>query len=72
MKYLKSINEKFSYNQDDLILIHYWYDNMIVPVKIVEKIGNKYKVSHNVSESKIQNAPDEIIYKHDIIDLYRK
>ena len=45
---------------------------MVTPVKIVEKLSKvSYKVSHNVSNSKIPNAPDEIIKSSDIIDFSR-
>jgi hypothetical protein len=45
---------------------------MICPVKIVEVISNRsYKVSHNIQDSKIFNAPDEIIKSTDIIDFKR-
>ena len=40
---------------------------MITAVKIKEKQGNKYLVSHLVKESKIQNAPDELITSSKII-----
>jgi len=44
---------------------------MVTPVKILEKVGRKYLVSHKVSESKIQNAPNETIKKSDIISISR-
>jgi hypothetical protein len=45
---------------------------MVTPVKILEKLSKvSYKVSHNVSNSKISNAPDEIIKSTDIIDFSR-
>lgn len=63
---------KSFYNEGDIVLIEYWYNDMITPVKIVEKISSKsYKVSHNISQSKIQNAPDEVVKTTDIIDKYR-
>lgn len=58
------------YRPGDIILIEYWYNNMITPVKIVDKIGRKYLISHNIKESKIFNAPDEIIPRSDIIDKF--
>jgi hypothetical protein len=67
------INEqKTYYNENDIVLIHYWYNDMICPVKIIKKIGRKYEVSHNNEYSKIQNAPNETINSTEIIDLYRK
>ncbi len=62
---------KSFYKEGDKVLIEYWYNNMITPVKIIEKVGRKYRVSHNISESEIKNAPDEVIKNEDIIDHYR-
>ncbi len=63
---------KSFYNEGDIVLVEYWYNDMLTPVKILEKISSKsYKVSHNISQSKIQNAPDEIVKTTDIIDKYR-
>jgi hypothetical protein len=59
---------KSFYNPNDIVLIEYWYNHMITPVKIIERRGNKFLVSHNTPNSKIQNAPDELISKSDIID----
>jgi hypothetical protein len=70
MKFL--LEFKSFYNEEDIVLIEYWYNDMITPVKIVEKVSKmSYKVSHNVPNSQIQNAPDEIIKKSDIIDNAR-
>jgi hypothetical protein len=70
MKFLLEFNS--FYNEGDIVLIEYWYNDMITPVKIVEKVSKmSYKVSHNVPNSQIQNAPDEIIKKSDIIDNAR-
>lgn len=70
MKFL--LEFKSFYNEGDIVLIEYWYNDMITPVKIVEKVSKvSHKVSHNVPNSKIQNAPDEIIKKGDIIDKAR-
>ncbi len=48
------------------------------PVRIVEKASanneiplGSFKVSHDVPQSKIKNAPDEIVKAADIIDLAR-
>ena len=63
---------KSFYNVDDIVLIEYWYNDMITPVKIIEKVSKvSYKVSHKVPNSKIFNAPDEIIKSSDIIDISR-
>jgi hypothetical protein len=75
---------KSTYNVGDIVLIEYWYldekdcPNELfrkmpyTPVKIIEKISNKsFKVSHNIENSKIKNAPDEIIKNNDIIDKVR-
>ncbi len=60
---------KSFYNVGDIVLIEYWYNDMITPCKIVEKLSKtKYKVSHNISKSEIKNAPDETIKSSDIID----
>jgi hypothetical protein len=70
MKFL--LEFKSFYNVDDIVLIEYWYGDMVTPVKIVEKLSRvSYKVSHNVPNSKIFNAPDEIIKSSDIIDISR-
>jgi hypothetical protein len=45
---------------------------MITPVQIVEQTSPRsFKISHNIPNSKIQNAPDEIIKTSDIIDIAR-
>ena len=63
---------KSFYKEGDIVVIEYWYNDIITPVKIVEKLSKvSYKVSHNVSNSKISNAPDEIIKSTDIIDFSR-
>ncbi len=51
----------------DLVYIEYWYNKMVTPVKIIEKQGNKFLVSHNIEQSKIKNAPDEYIKSNKII-----
>ena len=66
MNYL--LEFKNYYKEDDLVLIEYWYNGMITPVKILEKIGRRFKVTHNISQSQIFNAPDEIVSSSDIID----
>jgi hypothetical protein len=60
---------KSFYKEGDIVLIEYWYNDMLVHVKIIEKVSKtKYKVSYNVEGSPIKNAPDEIIKSSDIID----
>lgn len=76
--------KKKGYEVGDIVRIEYWYLDEEdcptevykkmphTPVKIIEKISNKsFKVSHNVEQSKIKNAPDEIIKNTDIIDKFR-
>ena len=62
------VGYKDVYKVGDIILLEYWYNDMITVCEIVDIIGRKYKVSHNIPQSKIKNAPDEIIKKSDIID----
>lgn len=63
---------KSFYKVDDTVLIEYWYNDMITPVKIIEQLSPRtFKVSHNISESKIFNAPNEIVKSSDIIDIFR-
>lgn len=70
-KYTYNYNKRKSgYNIDDLVLIEYWYNGMITPVKILEKKGNKFVVSHNIPDSKIKNAPNQELLKQDILDFY--
>lgn len=74
-EYLKlPINKNNSkrFEENDIVLTEYWYNTMLTPVKIIEKKGRSYIVSHNINESDIQNAPDETLKKEDIIDHYRK
>ena len=62
---------KSHYNVGDKVIIEYWYDDRICICEIKEKIGRKYKITHNISESEIKNAPDELINSKDIIDHYK-
>jgi hypothetical protein len=66
MKFI--VEFKSFYKVDDVVLIEYWWDDMVTPVKILELTGHKVKISHNIPQSKIQNAPDEEIKTSDIID----
>ncbi len=70
MKFLLEFNS--FYKEGDIVLIEYWYNDMITPVKILEKIGRRYKVTHNITQSQIFNAPDEVISVSDIIDHYNQ
>ena len=69
MKFL--LEFKSFYNEGDIVLIEYWYNDMVTPCKIIQKNKRSFKVTHNIPESKIFNAPDEIIKSSDIIDNYR-
>ena len=63
---------KSFYKVDDVVLIEYWYNHIVTPVKIIEQTSSRsFKVSHNIPQSKIKNAPDEIIKTSDIIDVSR-
>ena len=63
---------KSFYKIGDVVLIEYWWNDKITPVKIIEQTSARsFKVSHNISQSKIINAPDEIIKTSDIIDIAR-
>ena len=65
MNYLLEYKEHYS--EGDVVWIEYWYNNMLTKVKIKEKQGRKYLVSHNIIESKIPNAPDELLLSNRII-----
>ena len=58
------------YEPGDKVLIEYWYNGMVTPVKVVSKGRGRYVVSHDIPESKIQNAPEETIASHEIISRY--
>ena len=65
MIYITEFNSFYKVN--DIVLIEYWYNHMITQVKIIERKGNKFLISHNTPNSKIKNAPNELISKSDII-----
>jgi len=70
---LKFILEKREfYKKGDQILIEYWYNSMITPCVIIDIVGRKFKVSHDVEGSEIKNAPDEVVKSSDIIDKLKK
>jgi hypothetical protein len=73
-----------TYEVGDIVLVEYWYLNEddcsqylnkelpLTPVKITEKLSKvSFKVTHNIPNSKIKNAPDEVIKSTDIIDYHR-
>jgi hypothetical protein len=78
----KSYNRS-SYNPGDIVLAEYWYldepgcDERLhkvmpyTPVKILEKRGRSFLVSHDVEGSGIRNAPEELVKAVDIIDFAR-
>lgn len=53
----------------DKVLIEYWYNDMITPVVIKERKGNRFLVTHDVDGSDIRNAPDEYIPIKEVIPL---
>ena len=79
---------KPTYEVGETVLIEYWYldeDNCspylykelpLTPVKIIEisKSKRKFKVSHNIPNSEIKNAPDEILTSDKFIkfDKFKK
>lgn len=70
MKFI--LEYKSFYKEDDLVLVEYWYNGMLTPCKIIEKVSKtKYKISHKVEGSQIFNAPDEVIKSSDILDRYK-
>ena len=75
---------KPTYEVGDTVLIEYWYlddeessphlykELPLTPVKIIEKLSRvSYKITHNIPNSKIKNAPNEIIKLNNIIEYYR-
>ena len=62
---------KSFYNVDDIVVVEYWYNGMLTPVKITERRGSKVVISHNIKQSKIQNAPDELIALNKILDKFK-
>lgn len=61
----------FKLDSGETVLIHYWYSGMLTPVKILEKVGRRLLVTHNIKGSEIQNAPDEYIKSTEIVDKHR-
>lgn len=66
MKFI--LEKKKFYKKGDKVSIKYWYRDIITIVEILEVTGRKFKVSHDVTDSEIQNAPDELIKTKDIIE----
>lgn len=70
MKFI--LEYKAFYKEGDIILVEYWYNDMITPVKIIEKVSkSRFKVSHDVEGSVIRNAPDETIKTSEILDKHK-
>ena len=69
MKFLLEFNSFFK--EGDTVLIKYWYNGLVTPVKILKSKGEHFKISHNIPESKIKNAPDELIEKKRVVGLHR-
>ena len=70
MKFI--LEYKAFYKEGDIILVEYWYNDMITPVRIIEKVSkSRFKVSHDVEGSVIRNAPDETIKKSEILDKHK-
>lgn len=67
----KKYNTK-SFKVGDYVLIEYWYKDFLTPVKLIDKHGRKFTATHNIEESEIKNAPDEIITKDMIVDHFRQ
>lgn len=63
--------KNYNYRVGDLVLIHYWYNDMLTPVKILEKSKGELLVSHNLKESNIYNAPNEKINISEVVDYFR-
>ena len=48
---------KSFYNEGDVVLIEYWYNDMLTPVRILEKLSKvSYKVTHDAEGSKQINC----------------
>ena len=70
MKFI--LEYKAFYKEGDIILTEYWYNDMITPVRIIEKVSkSRFKVSHDVEGSVIRNAPDETIKTSEILDKHK-
>lgn len=80
MKYIKDFDvfgekdiilekkEKEARMPGDVVLINYWENDEIIPVKILKAFGrNKYSISYDVNDSVLSGSPDGIIDRNDII-----
>ena len=61
------LEKKHFFKIGDKVYIEYWYKNIVTPVIIKEIKGRKFLISHNISESKLKNAPEELIKSSQII-----
>jgi hypothetical protein len=68
MKFLLEYRQYFK--EGDIVVIEYWYCDILTPVKIIDRIKNTLIVSHNIDGSDLKNAPDEKIRVSDVIDYY--
>tara|TARA_R110000772_G_scaffold66676_3_gene148353 strand:+ start:2770 stop:3984 length:1215 start_codon:yes stop_codon:yes gene_type:complete len=74
-EHLKIPTKKYksnSYKVNDYVLLEYWHREFLTPVKLIDKHGRKFTASHDIEESEIQNAPDEIITRDMIVDHFRE
>lgn len=84
MKFILEYKQyKPSFQPGDIVLVEYWYldepgcDERLhkampfTPVRILEKKGRSFLVSHDVDGSKIRKAPEELVKSADIIDFAR-
>lgn len=62
--------QKRLFSEGDVVLIEYWFKNIITPVRILKREGRKYQISHDIKETEIPNAPNQWIKKPQIIDFY--
>lgn len=73
-EYLKE-NAKSRYSNNyrvgDIVYIRYWLTGDMTPVKLKEKIGNSFLVSHKVENSHYFNAPEHTVKKDDIVGMYQ-
>lgn len=69
MKFILEFNT--FYKKGDIVWVAYWYNKMVTPVKIKSVAKDGYIISHNIQESEIQNAPDELIPITKIMCPYR-
>lgn len=70
---LESIRSKYTndYKEGDIVFINYWLTGDMTPVKLKEKKGGGFIVSHKVKNSNFFNAPDHFIKTKDIVGRYQ-